>query len=148
MSAVVIDTFVSMREEAARRAEILSRTCFLRNIGREAFDQAVAFLGHEASFELNADSHKVWDYLLFLGHLREQEEEEHSALESYVVQHIDEDNPKWVPNGTCWVLQMAATKAKEEHGHGAHRTVKASARTATTPAGSTARVVAAAVAVS
>ena len=76
----------------------------------------MALLGHEASFEHNADREKIWDYLLFLGHLREQEEEEHSALESYVVAHVADESPKWIPNGTCWVLQQAA-RAGDTGGH-------------------------------
>ena len=53
------------------------------------------------------DAHKINNFV---------SEEEHSALESYVVAHVADESPKWIPNGTCWVLQQAA-RAGDTGGH-------------------------------
>ena len=103
ITGLMVDTFSSLREEAADRLDKLTNECFVCGFTRTAYDD----IGMPTpTFDLHqAKHHYVWNYLFFIQHLNAKDETEYSGVESHVHKMLEANSQEWIPTRTCFAAQ-------------------------------------------
>ena len=114
ITGLMVDTFSSLREEAAERIDKLTNECFVCGFTRTAYDD----IGMTSpSFDLHqAKHHYIWNYLFFIQYLNAKDETEYSGVESHVHQMLEANSQEWIPTRTCFAAQnFGLFDASREH---------------------------------
>jgi hypothetical protein len=114
ITGLMVDTFSSLREEAAERIDKLTNECFVCGFTRTAYDD----IGMTSpSFDLHqAKHHYIWNYLFFIQYLNAKDETEYSGVESHVHQMLEANSQEWIPTRTCFTAQnFGLFDASREH---------------------------------
>jgi hypothetical protein len=117
ITGLMVDTFSSIREEKATRAEILASDCFVCGLQRNAYEDA-GLSPNSPTFDAHlSDDHDLWSYVYYIAYLQKKDPTEDSGIESYVRQQVDDLSLEWIPSRTCFVLE-AQGKAGSSSGGG------------------------------
>jgi len=79
VTGVMIDTFGNLRDERAKRDDILENECFMCGLGRTQYEQ----MGPEYSFAKHkSEDHGMWNYIHFIVYLHKRDETDFTGGES------------------------------------------------------------------
>ena len=110
VTGIIIDTFGSLREETATRLDYLSNTAFISDIERSAYEEN----GPEFKYDkLQNEDQLIWNYVLYLAHLRKKNPMMYTGCESEIVRKISEKDASWLPQKLSWALQVFRNKSGE-----------------------------------
>lgn len=109
VAGIIVDTFVSLREETEARNEICSNEVFVSGVTREKCTEVgVSFEEHQSRFQ------NTWYYVFFIAYLKEKDKDDLDGAEYYVWNCVQEVDFKWFPRLTSSVLDGAGAEKEEE----------------------------------
>ena len=101
VTGIIIDTFGSMREELAKRHERKTRCTFIAGVERATIE------GSQLNFsDVNDVDQDKWNYVYLMVHLKNKNPDDFTGAESYIKNCIDNGDVTWLPQNTCWALQV------------------------------------------
>jgi hypothetical protein len=99
VTGIIIDTFSSLREDTKNRMEYMLNTAFISDLDRAEYEE----LGPEFKFEkLQNIEQDMWNYVLFMAHLRAKPSDSYSGAESEIARQIAAQDPSWFPDKKSW----------------------------------------------
>jgi hypothetical protein len=103
VTGIIIDTFGSLREEYNAYIEDMESFCFICGHDRETLDKES---DEKDGFDFHVkNEHYQWNYLFYIGYLKDKEATEHSGLESYIAGLIDNEKIDWFPNHRAMMIK-------------------------------------------
>jgi len=103
ITGLIVDTFSSLREEAASRADQLYNECYVCGFTRTAYDD-IGMLS--PSFDQHKlKNHYIWNYLYFIQHIQTKDQTDFSGVESYVHDMLQMKCLDWLPARTSFASQ-------------------------------------------
>ena len=107
MTGIIIDTFGSLREEYNEYIADTETYCFICGNDRETLDKESS---EREGFDYHVkEEHYQWNYLFYIGYIKDKEPTEYTGLESYVADLIEKEDIAWFPNHRAIMI-------KEEEG--------------------------------
>ena len=99
VTGIIIDTFSSLREDTKNRMEYMLNTAFISDLERADYEE----LGPEFKFDkLQTVDQDMWNYVLFMAHLRAKPSDSYSGAESEIARQIAAQDPSWFPDKKSW----------------------------------------------
>lgn len=95
VSGIIIDTFGSLREEADQLKNDVQKFCFICGFDQESLDKIK--VGKNGFKEHVKKEHYMWNYLFYIGYVKDKSETELTGVESYVKSKIDSEDISWFP---------------------------------------------------
>ncbi|GMI00699.1 hypothetical protein TrST_g8820 [Triparma strigata] len=112
VTGVILDTFGELREEVNDRADKMENETYISGITREKIEELE---GNAVDFtQVNQQQQDKWNYLYFLIYLNNKEPSEMNGAESYVSKAVADEDTCWLPQKTCWAMQMSGASADDE----------------------------------
>ena len=91
---IIVDTFAALREKTYKIEEDKINTCFICQITRDrAMNKNINFEKHVKNV------HNIWNYVYFIAYLHINNEKNFKALETKVLDKIEEGDTSWLPIG-------------------------------------------------
>lgn len=94
ISGIIIDTFSVLRIKKAIYINDLRDVCFICGYGKEEIDMVSEKDGFRHHIK---KEHYQWNYLFYIGYLRDKPDTEFTGLESYVYEMIQNNDISWMP---------------------------------------------------
>ena len=115
ITGLMVDTFGSIREEKNQRSEVLSTSCFVCGLSRDAYEDLGLKPG-SPTFEahINVD-HNLWAYVSYLAYLNAKDPAELNGIESFVMGQVHDANLDWIPSRTSFTIEAQGKGTKMEH---------------------------------
>ena len=91
---IIVDTFAALREKTYKIEEDKKNTCFICQITRDrAMNKNINFEKHIKNV------HNIWNYVYFIAYLHINNEKNFKALETKVLEKIEDGDTSWLPIG-------------------------------------------------
>ena len=91
---IIVDTFAALREKTYKIEEDKKNTCFICQITRDkAMNKNINFEKHVKNV------HNIWNYVYYIAYLHINNEKNFKALETQVLNKIEEGDTSWLPIG-------------------------------------------------
>jgi hypothetical protein len=97
---IIIDNFAELRDLKKSRLIDTTEFCFICGISRRRFDKE----GPRAFHKHLTEEHGMWNYLKFMVHLWNQDQDDDDGLEQYVRAQIARGDVDWFPGNECMSL--------------------------------------------
>jgi len=111
VTGLIVDNFTQLRVESQERALYAKNECFVCGYSRGAFDD----LGASYNFEEHIGmAHFTWNYVFFVYHLTNKNEDEYNGVESHVFDYYRQKNYDWIPTRTSWKIQADELRVKKK----------------------------------
>ena len=111
VTGIIIDTFSSLREDTKNRMEYMLNTAFISDLDRAEYEE----LGPEFKFEkLQNIEQDMWNYVLFMAHLRAKPSDSYSGAESEIARQIAAQDPSWFPDKKSFQQQKFLEGTEED----------------------------------
>ena len=82
---ITLDTFGSLREDSAKKEELMTTQCFICGISKPEFDTAAQKHGCSKGFSEHVErEHNMWHYLFFIAYLQHKDELDYTGVECFV----------------------------------------------------------------
>ena len=108
VTGIIVDTFVSLREETVEREGILKNQVFVSGITQEmCADKDVSFRDHQDAYQ------NTWNYVYFYVYLTKSDKTALNGAEHYVWHCIQEGDISWFPRLTSSTLQNVDESSTE-----------------------------------
>mmetsp|Transcript_17820 Transcript_17820/g.26308 ORF Transcript_17820/g.26308 Transcript_17820/m.26308 type:complete len:3025 (+) Transcript_17820:90-9164(+) len=109
VTGIIVDTFVSLREETCEKENVIHNEVFISGITRDmCADKGVSFKDHQ-------DIHQhTWNYIYFYAYLREADKTLLDGAEQYAWDRMQNGDASWFPRLTSSVFQGLADEKEEE----------------------------------
>jgi hypothetical protein len=96
-SGIIIDKFGELREANEAKRKDAMNECFICGQKREELEKKLGYNGfrYHTLFE-----HNMWDYLFFIGYLRQKRNSyvnDYIELERYVIEKLEKEVNDWMP---------------------------------------------------
>jgi hypothetical protein len=102
---IIIDNFAELRDQKKERLRDTNEKCFICGIQRAKFDK----VGGDQLWHTHIKgAHHMWNYLMFMVYVWEQDKDDDDGLEQYVRSCIESNDIAWFPDGVCMDLQEDA----------------------------------------
>ena len=112
VTGLILDTFAQLREEGDAREEILSGSCFICGISRQAYEDLNLPQG-SPNFDTHLSvEHNLWNYVYYIAFLLDKDAQDYNGIESYVLSKIEQDSLDWLPVRNSYVIQEAQKAGK------------------------------------
>lgn len=117
VTGIIIDTFGSLREEYNAYIEDTESFCFICGHDRETLDKESE---EKEGFEHHVkNEHYQWNYLFYIGYLKDKEATELTGLESYIAGLIAKEKIDWFPSHRAMMIKedggMEADEALDDN---------------------------------
>jgi len=101
VAGIIIDAFGGLREKAQERQQNIRTFSFIAGIERSNYE--------ENSWDFNQldnEEQNKWNYVYFLLHLKQKDEDEYTGAESSINDRINSGDLGWLPDRKSWKLQL------------------------------------------
>ena len=99
VSGIIIDTFGRLREQFKEYTDDLENICFICGYDKETIEKNSPA---DMNFEIHIkEDHNLWNYLFFIGYLKNKDQTEFTGIESYVIDQIQAGEINWFPKFKC-----------------------------------------------
>ena len=116
---IIIDTFSELRSQSSEKQTKMKNQCFICAVPSQEFENHYMRNGTPNGFSKHiGEQHNMWNYLYFLIYLRSKDKTDCTGAESYVLDHIENDDLSWIPQGMAKCLDVTNQKSVEEQLHG------------------------------
>lgn len=98
ISGIIIDKFSELRGRREENEADARSSCFICGRENKEIDRDLSCADFDTHVKLQ---HNLWDYIYFIAYLRYQEEHNpagFSAIEKYVIDKMNTNNPSWFPS--------------------------------------------------
>ena len=112
ITGLMVDTFTSLREEAALRVDNLTNECFVCGFTRSAYND-LGMARPTFDEHKSPRGHCPWNYLYFVQYLNAKDETEFSGVETYVNAMLLDKSVEWVPERTSFAVQHFGLQREE-----------------------------------
>jgi hypothetical protein len=111
LAGIIVDTFVSLREETDSRNEICDNVVFVSGVTREKCTEAnVSFEDHQNVYQ------NTWNYVFFIAYLKEKNKDDLDGAEFFVWNCVQNEDNQWFPRMRSLILDNTGTEQDEEEG--------------------------------
>jgi len=108
VSGIIIDAFAKKRETEQNRTLDRRDNCPICGLSRDKFER------YRINFNKHINCHhEIWKYVNFLIYLETKNPKEYNALEQNIVELVENNNTKWMPNAKTEYLAKGK-KDKED----------------------------------
>ncbi len=91
--SLIADRYSELREESYKLAEDINNVCYICGANREEIEKANINFNHHTTVE-----HNLWTYTEFLVSLNFLDAQETNALNSYVIDMLNQNSTTWYPS--------------------------------------------------
>lgn len=92
VGGILIDTFAELRDKRQDIDQDKKGRCFICGIQRETLEKK----NEDLKTHYKSQYHKLWDYVFYLYHLKNQETK--TGLESIIEEKVNKDEVSWIPS--------------------------------------------------
>jgi len=106
LAGLIIDTFGALRDLDISKNEDLKGSCFICGLPVEEFEKPGC-----ANFETHiAKEHYMWNYICYLGYLRDKDQNDYDGIEQYISRQMANNSISWIPNGKTLFLDQETSE--------------------------------------
>lgn len=102
VTGIILDSFGSLREEAAERTKQIHEECLVCGLT----DPDFADLPPSFDFESHVhNEHKIWNYVYFFAYLSRKDPTEFNGSEQYIAHMLEAGDVSFFPGKTSWHIE-------------------------------------------